>query len=496
MKTLNDYGKLLLTNTMSDLVEMFNNNSDAAKMVDALLSYTINTGIFRTGDEKINGNVVRPQTYYNITNLSAISIEGFAFYFNSIDKLIVQNLTLDLSSYNPGTNRAANYLIYLKPDLTFYVSTSLYEGDEDYMLFARAVINNTGGTLTSPWFSLVVKNAATGSYNIAGIKYQILNGLKFSIGTGKNTRLSNGVIKYSGINIGSEIDPDILVVDRDVTETMRIRYVTGANEAVDWYNSSVTDIDASKVTSNRATGGTTNVASGKFSCQKVFYDYKTKIFIIQRGSVIYDTIGDAVTGATNFNYDEPDANGLYIPIAIIAVKSGATDLTSADNCAIMSIAGNDVISSAGVDQDARDLADNAYSLAQSASTAASTADGKAVTAQNRADAAYTLANTANTKATTATSNLSTHTGNTNNPHNVTKSQIGLGNVNNTSDANKPISTAQQTEFNKKLNITDAANTYATKAEEKARPTVKVKSSAPTSTDFGRALVAGDIWIKP
>lgn len=40
----------------------------------------------------------------------------------------------------------------------------------------------------------------------------------------------------------------------------------------------------------------------------------------------------------------------------------------------------------------------------------------------------------------------THIGDTNNPHNVTKSQVGLGNVDNTSDANKPISNAQQAAF--------------------------------------------------
>lgn len=40
-----------------------------------------------------------------------------------------------------------------------------------------------------------------------------------------------------------------------------------------------------------------------------------------------------------------------------------------------------------------------------------------------------------------------HVGRTDNPHNVTKSQVGLGNVNNTSDANKPVSTAQQTAIN-------------------------------------------------
>lgn len=51
-----------------------------------------------------------------------------------------------------------------------------------------------------------------------------------------------------------------------------------------------------------------------------------------------------------------------------------------------------------------------------------------------------------------TANLSTltsHTSNTSNPHSVTKSQVGLSNVDNTSDANKPVSTATQTALNAK-----------------------------------------------
>lgn len=45
---------------------------------------------------------------------------------------------------------------------------------------------------------------------------------------------------------------------------------------------------------------------------------------------------------------------------------------------------------------------------------------------------------------------SEHVANFNNPHKVTKSQIGLGNVDNTSDAAKPISTAQQAALNAKV----------------------------------------------
>ena len=45
--------------------------------------------------------------------------------------------------------------------------------------------------------------------------------------------------------------------------------------------------------------------------------------------------------------------------------------------------------------------------------------------------------------------LDTHTADTVNPHGVTKAQVGLGNVDNTADSAKPVSTAQQTALNAK-----------------------------------------------
>lgn len=50
--------------------------------------------------------------------------------------------------------------------------------------------------------------------------------------------------------------------------------------------------------------------------------------------------------------------------------------------------------------------------------------------------------------------LTAHINNKTNPHNVTKEQVGLGNVDNTSDVNKPISTATQNALDLKQNITD------------------------------------------
>ena len=55
-------------------------------------------------------------------------------------------------------------------------------------------------------------------------------------------------------------------------------------------------------------------------------------------------------------------------------------------------------------------------------------------------------------------NVLSHLSSTSNPHSVTKSQVGLGNNDNTSDANKPVSTAQQTALNLKANLASPAFT--------------------------------------
>lgn len=50
--------------------------------------------------------------------------------------------------------------------------------------------------------------------------------------------------------------------------------------------------------------------------------------------------------------------------------------------------------------------------------------------------------------------LIAHIANKSNPHGVTKAQVGLGNVNNTSDMDKPISTAVQTALDEKASLVD------------------------------------------
>ena len=99
---------------------------------------------------------------------------------------------------------------------------------------------------------------------------------------------------------------------------------------------------------------------------------------------------------------------------------------------------------------------NAYTQANNAYTQANTAYNRANEAYDLAIVADTLATDANTVATTANNAITTHAANTDNPHYVTKEQIGLGNVDNTSDLDKPISTATQTALDAKANINHAS----------------------------------------
>ena len=119
------------------------------------------------------------------------------------------------------------------------------------------------------------------------------------------------------------------------------------------------------------------------------------------------------------------------------------------------------------------------------------------------------ANNANNAAANANTVATNHIANKSNPHNVTKSQIGLGNVNNTSDANKPVSTAQATAIaDAKKAGTDAqtaannAVTHANTQVKKARPRNLLDNAdwrnpvnQRGATSYSAAGYTIDRWVK-
>ena len=102
-------------------------------------------------------------------------------------------------------------------------------------------------------------------------------------------------------------------------------------------------------------------------------------------------------------------------------------------------------------------------------------------------------------------NLTVHINDKDNPHEVSKAQVGLGNVDNTSDANKPISTATQTALNEKLDkiavvdvttdavkgqVADAKSVYDTIQE--AKPDIVTPTAESTDTQTASAKAVWDM----
>jgi hypothetical protein len=97
-----------------------------------------------------------------------------------------------------------------------------------------------------------------------------------------------------------------------------------------------------------------------------------------------------------------------------------------------------------------------YEIPNAVNTTSNTyADGKVADAIN--DGTTTVAPSQNavfdalTGKEPANTNIQSHISSTSNPHSVTKTQVGLQYVDNTSDANKPVSTAQQAALDLKIN---------------------------------------------
>lgn len=79
--------------------------------------------------------------------------------------------------------------------------------------------------------------------------------------------------------------------------------------------------------------------------------------------------------------------------------------------------------------------------------------------------------------------LTTHIANKNNPHEVTKAQVGLGNCDNTSDLDKPISTATQTALDGKVNDTGDTLTGMYKHQYGSRTRYMAANSTVNYTDL-------------
>ena len=136
------------------------------------------------------------------------------------------------------------------------------------------------------------------------------------------------------------------------------------------------------------------------------------------GDMVYDAVNGVKTDLNTHTSDKQNPHG----VTKAQVGLGNVDNTSDANKPVST---------------AQDQAIQAAKNAVLGDPSTAVAGEQTVAGANKAAAA------ASDKAGGVQTNLNTHTSNKNNPHEVTKAQVGLGNVDNTSDTNKPVSTAQK-----------------------------------------------------
>jgi hypothetical protein len=164
---------------------------------------------------------------------------------------------------------------------------------------------------------------------------------------------------------------------------------------------------------------TTNLAEGTnlyFTNTRVYTKVKATLLAGSNTSITFDDVLQTITIASQGN------------VQSVNTKTGAVVLTTTD----ISEGTNEYFTAARV----RAVVLTGLSLATNAVISAT-------------DTVLSAFGKLQAQITANLSTLTSHTSNTSNPHSVTKAQVGLGNADNTSDANKPVSTATQTALNAK-----------------------------------------------
>lgn len=212
------------------------------------------------------------------------------------------------------------------------------------------------------------------------------------------------------------------------------------------------------------------------------------------------------TGAVTGTYDGSSAKTVNIPVAPVSSvngKTGAVSLSASDVGADASGAANTALTNAKAYTNEKISA-----LINSAPTTLDTLGEIATAMENNADVVEALEDAIGTKANA--SDLTAHTGNTSNPHGVTKSQVGLGSVVNTGDSATPVSGGTTkfttggayTELNKKVDKTTTVNGHALSGNVTVTKSdvglgnVENKSSATIRGEITKANVTDALGYTP
>ena len=226
---------LVASDTMQELVDNFNTNSNSSRLVDTLLSrISINGPVFN-GLESIAGYSVVPLKCVPITGQPVQTntvLDNWSLFFKNKDDLVKLNLfPVDLTSYNDGRP----HFLYINSDLGYRVSNSIFGGVDEVLIF-RFIINSN---LT--WNQLYVCAQRQGAtmYNSSDEFYHVTGLDVIAPESGLKLSHKEGDVFRAGIDFTDKLSPDVYHIYQVPSQNVPIRYVTTNNKV----NYSVAPVD-------------------------------------------------------------------------------------------------------------------------------------------------------------------------------------------------------------------------------------------------------------
>ena len=322
---MRNWRTIIVTQTMGEFVDAFNLNAENSAFIDKVLGYVLYNGVLYNGDETIGRKPIAPLTNIDLTGISPFNVlvDNFTFYFNQSNKMVDCNmLTLNLHDYQDGQL----HFIHFKDDLSYTVTQSMY-GEPDELLFARFVCEPDGAFNQ---FYVMFQRCGTDSYNASGEFYNYEGGLiPTPIEGTLNIGLTSADVKRSGIDFSDLNTPDLIFLQNDPTSKKYLRYVESDN-TVNYLGSKTYNIISNKIL-NYDTKSFTTVPAGKYSIQRILYDLYEGTIIMQYGDTVYNDFNSAMLGSAWLKYPAPFGERIYLPLGIVLLKSGTTDLSNEEN---------------------------------------------------------------------------------------------------------------------------------------------------------------------
>lgn len=431
-----------VTNTIGQWVDAYNNNALAASDHTWYLGEMLYNGILYTGLETIGGEKISSLVNTPISHVAAqnVELDNFYLYFRDVNKVIlVDQVTFDLRAFATGQPM----FFYINSELGFRCDTKFKQEKNEVCLF-RFILS------TEEVFQqcyITAQRFGSNVYDTADEFFLVKGCVPTPMETGLKLKLGDGTIKRSGIRFDKHQMPDLLEIE-DKPKPFNIRYIELDN-TVDFTKDPVDEINPRKWL-DYSTHSLRDVPADKFSIQRILYDPYTDCLIMQYGDMLFSDMQTALTSINNVSYSFPYNTLMFIPMGIAIVKGNCTNLGDIDQCMLIQqlnttinpqdsvFFAEDSYARGRIDAIKNDIAElqrqieEANARMDAIDNRMDSMDTRMDGMDDRMDGIDVSIKNVDNRVTSVNNSLNTHTSNRNNPHGVTKSQVGLGNVENLS----------------------------------------------------------------